>query len=213
MKYTTLFFDLDETLYPTENGLWQLISDRISAYMLDIMGLDPEIVPALRKRLYETYGTTFGGLRREFQIDEQGFLGFVHDLPLKDYIKPDPELRRMLLAYPQEKWIFTNADAGHAWRILKALEVADCFKGVIDILDIDPHCKPHPQAYQIALQMAGQQDPVACVFVDDRWPNLESAQKIGFFTVQVGSHPRGPEDHPYIPVITELPKVLPPEDT
>ena len=211
MKYTTLFFDLDETLYPSEIGLWDVISERISSYMLEVMHLPAENIPQLRQRLFNTYGTTFGGLRREFQIDDQDFLAYVHNLPLQDYLQPDPQLRSMLLSYPQQKYIFTNADAGHATRILQRLGVEDCFTGVIDILDIDPHSKPHPQAYQIALRMAGQPDPTACVFVDDRWPNLESAREIGFFTIQVGSHPRGPQDHPHIPTITDLPTILPPD--
>lgn len=209
MKFTTLFFDLDETMYPTEVGLWQIISDRISAYMLERMQLDPAIVPDLRHRLFTTYGTTFGGLRQEFHIDDQDFLNYVHDLPLTDYLQPEPALRQMLLAYPQDKWIFTNADAAHARRVLQILGVADCFQGIIDILDLDPHSKPHPQAYQIALKMAGVQDASVCAFMDDRWPNLESAQKAGFFTIQVGSQPRGPLDHPHIARILDLPTVLP----
>jgi pyrimidine 5'-nucleotidase len=209
MKYTTLFFDLDETLYPTGSGLWQIITDRISSYMIERMGLDPVIVPELRVRLYQTYGTTFGGLRREYQIDDHDFLDYVHDLPLTDHLHPDPELHQMLQAYPQEKWVFTNADAGHARRIMEVLNIADCFKGIIDILDIDPHSKPHPNAYHTALQLAAVDDPTTCVFMDDRHPNLDSARKLGFFTIQVGSHPQGEIAHPRIPVITDLPDILP----
>ena len=29
MRFSTLFFDLDDTLYPSENGLWQAIKERI----------------------------------------------------------------------------------------------------------------------------------------------------------------------------------------
>lgn len=211
MKYTALFFDLDETLYPTNTGLWQKITERISAYMIERMELDPAIVPELRTRLFTTYGTTFGGLRREFQIDDQDFLDFVHALPLKDHLQSNPSLRRMLLAYPQEKWVFTNADAGHAQRIMKVLGIEDCFKGIVDILAIDPHSKPHPQAYHTALQITGQDDPAKCVFMDDRYPNLDSAQKLGFFTIQVGNHPQGEITHHRIPIITDLPTVLPME--
>ena len=209
MDYTTLFFDLDETLYPTGSGLWQIITDRISAYMIEHMELDPVIVPELRNRLFTTYGTTFGGLRREFELDDQDFLDYVHDLPLADHLQANPALRRMLQAYPQEKWIFTNADAGHANRIMKVLGIDDCFQGIIDILDIDPHSKPHPDAYHTALHIAGKDDPTQCVFMDDRSPNLDSASKLGFFTVQVGNHPQGEIAHPRIPVITDLPDILP----
>lgn len=209
MKYTTLFFDLDETLYPTGSGLWQIITDRISGYMIERMSLDPAIVPDLRVRLFKTYGTTFGGLRREYELDDQDFLDYVHDLPLTDHLQANPALRRMLQSYPQEKWVFTNADAGHAKRIMQVLGIEDCFKGIIDILDIDPHSKPKPQAYHTALKLAGVDEPTKCVFMDDRHPNLDSARELGFFTIQVGAHPQGEIAHPRIPVITNLPEILP----
>jgi len=209
MEYTHLFFDLDETLYPTGSGLWQIITERISSYMIERMSLAPAIVPDLRQRLFTTYGTTFGGLRREYNIEEQEFLEYVHDLPLTDHITANPQLRTMLQTYPQEKWVFTNADAGHARRIMNILGIEDCFKGIIDILDIDPHSKPHPQAYHTALQIAGVDDPTLCVFMDDRHPNLDSARQLGFFTIQVGGHPQGEIAHPRIPEVTDLPKVIP----
>lgn len=209
MTYTHLFFDLDETLYPTNSGLWQLITERISGYMIERMHLEPAIVPDLRVRLFKTYGTTFGGLRREYDIDDHDFLDYVHDLPLTDHLQADPALRQMLQNYPQEKWVFTNADAGHAQRIMKVLGIDDCFKGIIDILDIDPHSKPKPQAYHTALNKAGADNPARCVFMDDRHPNLDTARELGFFTIQVGNHPQGEVQHPRIPVITDLPKILP----
>ena len=44
-----LVFDLDETMYPRRSGLMQAISGRISAYMIERMGMDPDIVPSLRR--------------------------------------------------------------------------------------------------------------------------------------------------------------------
>ena len=42
-----LVFDCDDTLYPRGSGLMQAISERISRYMIERMGMDPEIVPGL----------------------------------------------------------------------------------------------------------------------------------------------------------------------
>lgn len=33
MQFDTIFFDLDSTLYPESNGLWQVIRERIDLYM------------------------------------------------------------------------------------------------------------------------------------------------------------------------------------
>jgi len=40
--YTTILFDLDETLYPRHAGLMQEISARITRYLIERMGLAPE---------------------------------------------------------------------------------------------------------------------------------------------------------------------------
>jgi len=42
MLFTTLFFDLDDTLYPPATGLWEAIGSRINLYMTERMGFPPE---------------------------------------------------------------------------------------------------------------------------------------------------------------------------
>ena len=39
MKFTTIFFDLDDTIYPHESGLWEAIKARISQYMHEELGI------------------------------------------------------------------------------------------------------------------------------------------------------------------------------
>ena len=43
--------------------------------------------------------------------------------------------------------------------------------------------KPHPQIYQLALDLS-QQPPQECVFIDDRSLNLECARRLGLHTIQ-----------------------------
>jgi pyrimidine 5'-nucleotidase len=133
MSYTTLFFDLDDTLYPGSNGLWALIRERMGWYMVEVLGLPESEVPALRRKYYETYGTTLRGLQIHHQVDVDDYLHYVHDLPLEQFLQPNPELRALLLSLPQQRWIFTNADADHARRVMSVLGVQDCFTGIIDI--------------------------------------------------------------------------------
>jgi FMN phosphatase YigB (HAD superfamily) len=46
-----LIFDLDNTLYPAEKQLFNLIDVRINRYMTEIVGIPaPEVDPALRPR-------------------------------------------------------------------------------------------------------------------------------------------------------------------
>jgi putative hydrolase of the HAD superfamily len=209
MAYTTLFFDLDDTLYRNTNGLWDAIRERMTGYMYDRLDLPPEQVPALRRSYYENYGTTLRGLQIHHDVDVDDYLAYVHDLPLQDYLRPDPELKALLRRLPQARWIFTNADNDHARRVLAVLDLEDCFNGVIDVRAMDFYCKPETKAYRIALQIAGGSNPDQCVMLDDSPANLAPARAMGFTTILVGKNCPHPSAHHAIPRLHDLPAALP----
>lgn len=210
MVYTTLFFDLDDTLYPGSNGLWSLIRARMGQYMVEVMGLPEAQVPDLRRTYYHTYGTTLRGLQIHHQVNVDDYLHYVHDLPLEQYIRPDPELRSLLLSLPQQRWIFTNADADHACRVLAVLGVQDCFRGIIDIRALEFVCKPDPAAYRRALALAGAPAPQQCVLLDDSAANLATARQMGFATAWVGQNgAAGPAAQISLSSLLELPVKMP----
>lgn len=210
MAYTTLFFDLDDTLYPGSNGLWSLIRARMGQYMVEVLGLPAADVPEMRRNYYETYGTTLRGLQIHHQVDADDYLHYVHDLPLEQFIQPNPGLRPLLLSLPQQRWVFTNADADHARRVMSVLGVQDCFAGVIDIRALEFACKPEPAAYRRALALADRPSPEQCVLLDDSAANLAAARQIGFATVWVGQNGL---DHPAaqytLPGLLDLPLKMP----
>lgn len=192
MIFDTIFFDLDSTLYSHDSGLWEAIADRINLYMRDIMGLPPDQISDLRRKYYLEYGTTLRGLHQNFSVDQAEYLNFVHDVPMQSYLQPAPKLRTMLLSIPHRRWVYTNSDKNHARRVLSALEIEDCFEGIIDIWDQSPYCKPQPESFQQALKFVGDPEPQACVFLDDSPRNLVSAKEMGFFCIligQDGTHP------------------------
>jgi putative hydrolase of the HAD superfamily len=207
VRYSTLFFDLDDTLYPSNNGLWEAIRERMNRYMVEVMGMPQADVPAIRRFYYETYGTTLRGLQKHYQVDADEFLAYVHDLPIPQFVPPDPALRLMLLSLPQRRFIFTNADADHAGRVLSALGVQDCFEQVIDVRALEFRCKPEAEAYRAALALAGESDPARCVYLDDSQRNLTPARQMGFTTLLVGANgsPWGLE----LNCIHDLPQVMP----
>lgn len=191
MRFKNLYFDLDDTLYPASNGLWNAIRDRMNTYMQRMIDLPlPEIIN-LRQSYLEKYGTTLRGLQTHYEVDRDDYLAFVHDLPLDQYIRPDPNLRTLLLSLPQRRWIFTNADGNHARRVMQILGVQDCFDGIIDIRAIDFACKPEQVAYERALAITGVDNPGECVIFDDAARNLAPAHSMGFYTILVGKN--GPE--------------------
>jgi putative hydrolase of the HAD superfamily len=209
MSFTTLFFDLDDTIYPPGSGLWDAIKERMTLYMIERLSISPDEVHTLRLAYYEQYGTTLRGLQHHHRIDADDFLAYVHDVPLVSYLKPDSQLRTLLQSLPQRKWIFTNADAAHAERVLAALQLEAYFQGIIDIRRTGFACKPEEPAYQAALQASGESLPERCIFLDDSPRNLEPARQMGFCTVLVRDGRPDPAAHYSIASLLELPAVLP----
>jgi len=210
MVYTDLFFDLDDTLYDSGNGLWEAIRARMSQYMVERIGLPEDEVPDLRRKFFLTYGTTLRGLQKHYNVDADDYLSYVHDLPLRKYLQPIDDLRKMLLSLTQQRWIFTNADSNHAQRVLEVLDLDGCFQSIIDVRAIQFACKPEVIAYQRALQLTGNPDPNQCVILDDSAVNLLTAHQLGFTTVLVN---RNSDSHPgidhTIPNLLGLPEVMP----
>ena len=193
MKYTTIFFDLDDTLYPASTGLWHAIKERMTIYMRDRMRFEPAEIPSLREKYYLQYGTTLRGLQANHEIDVEDYLAFVHDLPLSDYIWPNPALCEVIASLGTRNLVFTNADAAHARRVLKALELDDCFENIVDVNAVAPYCKPMPESFQIALQMAGESDPRCCVMIDDLPRTTKAAREAGLFGILYGQDTPHPD--------------------
>jgi putative hydrolase of the HAD superfamily len=181
-----VLFDLDETMYATETGIMDLISDRINEYMSLRLGIDPEEVAAMRRKYYERYGTTGRGLYLHHELDLEDYFEFVHDLPVEDVLEPDLRLGEMLEGMPEEKVIFTNATAGHARRVLRTLGVERHFGRIIDIKELQYIPKPDIRAYHRVLEALGARAG-QCVLVDDRVRNLGPGRELGMTTVLVGS--------------------------
>jgi len=186
MRFTTLFFDLDDTLYPSSAGLWQAIRERMNIYMYERLGLPEKDVPVLREQYFKMYGTTLRGLQERHNVDKEDFLAFVHDLPLKDYLTPNPTLRTVIASLPTRNLIFTNADVPHAQRVLAALELDDLFETVVDINAVAPYCKPMPESFAIAMELANEPDPRKCVMIDDLPRTTRAALNVGMASLLYG---------------------------
>jgi len=185
MRFKTLFFDLDDTVYPHTVGLWEEIRRRMDVYMYERLNLSREEIPKLRRYYLDTYGTTLRGLQNTMHIDAQDFLAYVHNIPIQQYLKSNKALRHILLSLPQRRWIFTNSDRSHAQRVLSTLGLLDCFEGIVDVNLLEFVPKPDPQAFIKVLSLAEARAETS-VFFDDAVRNLDIAGKMGFTTVLVG---------------------------
>jgi putative hydrolase of the HAD superfamily len=209
MKLSTILFDLDDTLYPPASGIWLMIRDKIEEYMVSRLSFSSEEAKNTRRRFFQLYGTTLRGLQMEYQIDPVPYLRFVHDLPIKEIIKPNPQLKTILATIPYRKVIFTNSDRWHTERVLDALEILDYFEEVVDILDTQPFCKPMENAFEKAFVKLGISDPSTCMLVDDSSRNISTAQSMGMNTVWVSEQESETLDgHFHIAQIEEFGKIF-----
>ncbi len=183
-KIDAWVFDMDDTLYPREQGLMGLVQGRINAFMVDAVGLPAEDAKVLQRQFLNEHGTTLAGLMANYAIDPERFLREVHDVPL-DGVEPNPDLAALLKGLPGKKYVLTNGARFHAARVLKHIGIADCFDGVFAIEDMDLTPKPAPATFRRFLDRFGI-DPHRAVFFEDTPRNLAPAKALGMTTVLIG---------------------------
>lgn len=180
-----LIFDLDNTLYPAEKQLFNLIDVRINRYMTEIVGIPAPEVDALRRDYWRLYGVTLQGLIRHHAVDPEDYLLYVHDIDVPSRLSPDLALRAVLDNLPQRKAVFTNGSICHASRVLAALGIEDVFEKVYDIRVAAYQPKPYPEPYHAVLAGLGT-TPERCIMIEDSRENLRTAKKLGMGTILVG---------------------------
>jgi len=190
-------FDMDDTLYPREQGLMRLVQARINAFVVEAVGLAPEEAGVLQRQFLDEHGTTLAGLMANYAVDTERFLREVHDVPL-DSVEPNPLLAERLRALPGRCYVFTNGATDYAHRVLARIGIADCFSGVFAIEDADLTPKPAPSTFRRMLERFGI-EPHQAAFFEDTPKNLEPAKALGMTTVLIGDghgKPLGPHiDH------------------
>ncbi|KAJ3669324.1 hypothetical protein LUZ60_011274 [Juncus effusus] len=138
-KYECLLFDMDDTLYPLSIGINLACRKNIQDYMINHLKIEGNQVSQMCLELYKEYGTTMAGLKAlGFEFDNDEYHEYVHGKLPYDLLKPDPDLRSLLLSMPQRKIIFTNADKNHAAEVLNRLQIQDCFEGIICFETLNP---------------------------------------------------------------------------
>jgi putative hydrolase of the HAD superfamily len=180
----SVFFDLDDTLYPRSSGLMQAIGENIHRYLIERMHVPAGEAKVVRRHLREKHGTALRGLQQEgYPVDVDEFLRFVHDIPL-DSVTPDPQLRAALLALPLRRAVLTNSNIEHASRVLKHMRIDDCFERIIDIRALGYVCKPATGAYQLALDMLDARAQTS-ILVEDNTVNTAPARAMGMTCIVV----------------------------
>ena len=176
-------FDLDNTLYPRTCDLFAQVDVLITKYVVSITGFEHEKARRLQKDYYRDHGTTMNGLMIDYGIDPDHYLNNVHEI---DYsiVKQDKQLVEKITSLKGRKFIFTNADIGHATAVLEQLGFGDIFDGMFDIRMSGFNPKPKAIAYDKFVNNFEIETNKAIMF-DDLEKNLKVASQIGMQTVHV----------------------------
>src|SRR3982751_6593237 len=82
-------FDLDNCLYPHGSRLFELIDERMTAYIARLLGVDAIEARRVQKMHFHGSGTTLAGLMKHHDVDPHHFMGEVHDIPLDRLARDD----------------------------------------------------------------------------------------------------------------------------
>ena len=194
-------FDLDNTLYRADNGIFAQIDGRMTQFVAGLLGMERDAARQVQKQLYRDHGTTLAGLIAIHKIDPEPYLAFVHDIDLSE-LRADPALAAALTRLPGRRFVFTNGCRNHAMRILERLELADMFDQVWDIRTIGFVPKPAQAAYDAAVTAGGVTPGRAAMF-EDIARNLVVPKELGMTTVWLDGQSDWSRQGPEFPVASK----------
>jgi putative hydrolase of the HAD superfamily len=180
-------FDLDNTLYPPSVRLFDQIELRMTAYVMDALGVPREEADRLRSHYWQLYGTTLAGLMHEHGLDPDPYLVDVHDISF-DALTPDPGLCDAIAALPGRRIVYTNGSAPYAERVLAGRGLTGLFDAVYGVEHADYRPKPERAAFETVFARAGIAATRAAMFEDDL-RNLAAPHEMGMRTVHVAPEP------------------------
>lgn len=184
---TTWVFDLDNTLYPPSARLFDQIEVRMTAWVMETLGLDRPAADALRLNYWRDHGTTLAGLMRNHDLDPRPYLTDVHDIDFSG-LDRDPALADHIAALPGRKIIFTNGTAPYAEQVVDARGLGGLFDAIYGVEEAGYHPKPDPEAFERIFALDGLQSDRAAMFEDDP-RNLAVPHAKGMRTVHVAESP------------------------
>ena len=185
-SFQNWIFDLDNTIYDINLGLFKKISNRITDFIMSKYSLDIDQARKIQKEYYLKYGLTLRGLIVEKKLEPEEFLDYVHDVEHPE-LKKNDQLISKIRILEGKKIIFTNATSKHAKKILKILELEDDFDQIIDIKDLDYIPKPDKRSYKKLLECLNlnKEDLDKTIFFEDTVKNLVPAKELGITTVWI----------------------------
>jgi len=177
-------FDLDNTLYPPKSAIVEQIIPRMGLFVSNALGLSLEASNALCDSYYHRYGGAGRGLQLHYpNVDLNQFSEFSHQVDL-DNVEKATKLKNALHRFKKDCYVFTNSPLPYATRVLKHLDLYDCFDGIFSVEQTGYRMKPDPHAFNTICQHFGFEASNAA-FYDDQESNIATAKALGMRTVLV----------------------------
>ena len=185
-SFENWIFDLDNTIYDINAGVFEKISSRITQYIITALSVTREEANLVRSNMYKKYGLTLTGLMKEYGIAPDEYLDYIHDVTHPE-LKYDEELKYNLKNLTGRKFIYTNASKNHSKNILSVMGIEAEFEKILDIKATQYLPKPDPKSYNIMLKAFGiSGDQIGnSIFIEDTAKNLRPAKALGIKTVWI----------------------------
>lgn len=184
-------FDNDGTLYRETKPLRNAIEERMCSFISHFYSLDISEAQIKRIELLTKYDTDYTMVAMMHEgVDPEDFLRSTYlSVNPKDYgISANHSLRKTLSEISGEMIVLTNNPAPFAKLILKTLDILDLFTKVWGMAELVYTFKPALDSFAIIAEAVKQGR--STVYLDDKYENLQVAQRIGARTVLVHSPKR-----------------------
>tara|TARA_B100000965_G_scaffold405256_1_gene438544 strand:+ start:487 stop:1164 length:678 start_codon:yes stop_codon:yes gene_type:complete len=182
-KIDTWVFDLDNTLYSAESGIFQQVHELMGKFVSNKLKIDLDSAKKLQSKYFIKHGTTLKGLMDNHGVEPDEFLDYVHKL---DYsiIHPNNDLNKEISKLQGRKIIYTNANRQHVNEILLRLDLTNIFDEIFDIKMANYIPKPEINAYKDFIKRFNI-NPKTTIMFDDIAKNLVPAKNVGFKSVWI----------------------------
>ena len=182
-KINTWIFDLDNTLYSADSGIFQQVHKLMGDFISKNLNLEIPDAKKLQAKYYKQHGTTLRGLMDNHGVDPDHFLDEVHRL---DYsiVSSNKTLNEELKKLKGRKIIYTNANKKHAIDVLDRIGLNNFFDEIFDIKMANYIPKPEFEPYKQLVKLFNIKPDTSAMF-DDIAKNLVPAKKIKFTSVWI----------------------------
>jgi len=182
-KINTWIFDLDNTLYSADSGIFQQVHQLMGEFISKNLNMDMSDAKKLQSKYYKQHGTTLRGLMDNHGIDPDHFLDEVHRL---DYsiVGSNKILNEELYKLEGRKIIYTNANKKHVIDVLDRIELTNFFDEIFDIKMANYIPKPELKPYEAIINLFNIKPESSAMF-DDIAKNLVPAKIVNFTSVWI----------------------------